>query len=374
MTHIRLLFAAAVGGLVVWSVPATAQESRPGPGGRPDPEQMFKKMDKNQDGKLTKDEIPEAMREGFGRLFERLGKEELTPEDLRGMRDRFGGGGRGQQGDPGQFFDRLDTNKDGTLTLDEVPERAKRMVKPLLERAGKDSVTREEFLKMSRQRGGEGGRPGAGSRPGGSESTEPGQRRRGFGGPGSGQRPGGFGPGGPGPDGPGGFRGPVFFQKLDADKNGKITKEELAKVVELFDQLDVNGDGTLDLRELFGAPMGQGGRPPMGQGRRPQASGDRPQRPEGSRPQRPEASRPDRASGDRPERPREDGGGRGRPSVEQIMQRFDSDSDGKLSKDEVPEKMKENFSRLDANEDGKIDAEELKQGFAKARERGREKL
>ena len=38
---------------------------------------------------------------------------------------------------------------------------------------------------------------------------------------------------------------------------------------------------------------------------------------------------------------------------------IDANGDGKLSKDEAPERMKENFDRIDSNNDGQLDQEEL---------------
>ncbi|HID24749.1 MAG TPA: EF-hand domain-containing protein, partial [Planctomycetaceae bacterium] len=58
--------------LGMWSVigwfagsPVLAQE------GRPRPEQIFDRLDKNDDGKITSDEVPEQRREMFGRLVEK---------------------------------------------------------------------------------------------------------------------------------------------------------------------------------------------------------------------------------------------------------------------------------------------------------------
>jgi hypothetical protein len=41
------------------------------------------------------------------------------------------------------------------------------------------------------------------------------------------------------------------------------------------------------------------------------------------------------------------------------MTQFDRDGDGKLSRDEAPEPMRDSFSQLDTNGDGFIDAAEL---------------
>jgi len=38
---------------------------------------------------------------------------------------------------------------------------------------------------------------------------------------------------------------------------------------------------------------------------------------------------------------------------------FDSDGDGKVSKQEAPERMQEGFDALDANQDGALDQDEI---------------
>jgi Ca2+-binding EF-hand superfamily protein len=45
--------------------------------------------------------------------------------------------------------------------------------------------------------------------------------------------------------------------------------------------------------------------------------------------------------------------------VKGLIKRLDRDGDGKLSKAEAPERMRENFSRIDRNNDGQIDEREL---------------
>lgn len=108
-------------------------------------------------------------------------------------------------------FDDLDTNRDGVLSRDELPGPP------------------------------EGDRPGRG--------------------------PGGFGPdgghGGPG-HGPGGQHGtPPSCDDLDADHDGVLTRDEVARDPFLsrdFDKLDVDHDGRLTREELPAPP--QGGKPP----------------------------------------------------------------------------------------------------------------
>ena len=43
-----------------------------------------------------------------------------------------------------------------------------------------------------------------------------------------------------------------------------------------------------------------------------------------------------------------------------LFMRFDTDGDGRISREEAPEQMKSRFARIDANGDGSIDADELR--------------
>ena len=330
-----------------------------GPGGqRPDPKESFKQFDKNNDGKLTKDELPEPLRNRIGQVFERLGKTELTEEEWVQAAGRFmgqAGGPGGQRPEPGALFKQLDANGDGKLTKDEMPAEMRERLAPLFERLGKTEITQDEFARgAERLRGLGEGRPGQspeGRRPEGDrgpESRRPngdrrtegerasegrglegdrgpegrrpeerrpegdrgpeGRRPEGDRGPDA-RRPEARGPEGRGPDGdrrPDGPRGPMIIRKLDKNDDGRLSKDELAKLVDLFDELDTNHDGQLDPFELIGGPMGppRGDAGPAGD-RRPQ--GDRAsegRRPEGDRgpdARRPEGERRDSA---RPERPR----------------------------------------------------------------------
>ena len=43
----------------------------------------------------------------------------------------------------------------------------------------------------------------------------------------------------------------------------------------------------------------------------------------------------------------------------------DEDGDGKLSKEETPERMRERFDQIDTNDDGQIDDSELKKAMGR---------
>lgn len=244
----------------------------PGRDGGGDPRQRFEMADRNKDGQLTLDEVPEPLRERMKPLFERLGKDSMSLEDFTRLTSRMGGpGGPGGGFDPGQMFGRMDTNSDGKVSRGEVPEPLRERFGRLFDAAGKDDLTQEEFGTQLRQLMSENRRPGPDGRP---EMMGP--------------------PGGPGmgPEG-GRGRGPVLFGMLDKNSDGQLTKEELASVVDKFTELDRNQDGHLQPSELFGGP------PPGMMAGGPGREG------------RPEGGRPD---GNRPENGRPPGGG-GRQSV-----------------------------------------------------------
>ena len=205
------------------------------------------------------------------------------------------GGGR----PPSPIIEALDTDHDGVISAEELKNATESLLKLDTNKDGR--LTEDEFRPQGGrpgQRGPGGGRPegdGPRDRPedrpgagpdGGGRGDGPGRRPEG-GGPGG---PGGRGPGGGGPGGPGGPRGQgggpgvnpdrmfTHAMEFDADKDGKLSPEELKKFIADFVQQHP-GPGD-EGRPGPGGPGGgvpRGG-PPNGGGR-PGEGGDRPERP-----------------------------------------------------------------------------------------------
>jgi Ca2+-binding EF-hand superfamily protein len=207
-----------------------------GPPDRPHPDEVFKMLDKDGDGKLSKEEFAEGHRLREERERNRRGgpdggrrrggpdgergpdgppRGERGPEgrgfdgpprggrgEGRGPEGRGPGGpggfggpgfdGPGFGGSPEQMFSRLDKNGDGKLTEDDAVAQAKERFAQMLERNDKDSdksISKEEFEAGARERRERFGRDGG---PGG-----PGER---------GRRGGGDRPQGPPPEDDGRFQ------------------------------------------------------------------------------------------------------------------------------------------------------------------------
>ncbi|MFV0444579.1 MAG: EF-hand domain-containing protein [Planctomycetaceae bacterium] len=177
------------------------------------------------------------------------------PEGGRG----FEGGRGGRGGFPNPIFDAIDTNKDGTISAQELDGAAAAL--KTLDKDGDGKITREEvrpqFGVFGRGEGGGSGREGGG--PPTPESFVNGMMER------------------------------------DANKDGKLSAEELGeRGARMLAANDTNGDKQLDREELMKAAASmmerfRGGRSGGG---RPDGEGGN--RPEGGRPQRPQAEGGDR--------------------------------------------------------------------------------
>jgi Ca2+-binding EF-hand superfamily protein len=303
---------------------------------------LFAKLDANKDGFVSPEEV-----EGDRKtLFERLLRTADKDGDKKLSREEFAAGLKepaqqrtplGQGGGPGRpsgnfapdprqleaLFERMDANKDGKITKDEVPENRREQFSQFLERIGADSINKEQlgrFAGMLQGRPGE-GRPGE-SRPG---EGRPGDPRPGEPRPGEGRL--------------------SLLVALDADGDGELSAGEIEAASKSLLKLDRNGDGKLT-RDEIGPPSG-----PLGM-----RLGEN----------RPSDGRPGEA------RPEGRGGFFARFNPAAIRD-ADTDGDGKLSKAEIekaelPPMFKQGFARLDANSDGFIDAEEMRGAFERFRE------
>ena len=161
--------------------------------------------------------------------------------------------------------------------------------------------------------------------------------------------------------------GPSPFDRLDADHDGKLSKDE---VLQQFAKVAADGDGSVTKEELMkslhassgqrpnAGPQAQGnppsrqleprggpgvGQPPFGRGpmgRGPMGGGPTPGGPWGSQ----------RAAME---------GRRGPPPAAALLAQFDKDKNGKLAKGELPEPLWDRLSKADANNDGELTQDEI---------------
>ena len=207
---------------------------------------------------------------------------------------------------PSRFFDTYDANGDGRVTPEEIAVDAE--IFRLLDRDGDGAITRTDLggpadyrPRSAPQEPRDGQRPGPGAEPG-------------------------AGPGGPGPADRGAER-QRRLMAMDADGDGKVTREEFKGPDELFGRLDANGDGAIDGTECAQAGrQGPGGQGPGGQGRGGPGAGPG------------------------------QGPGRGGRMLERLEQ-LDTDGDGRVSAEEYEGRIP--FERLDRNGDGFLDAQDF---------------
>ena len=293
LTITALLAATAIVSAQPPERPQGQQAQRP-QGGPAEFIERIKGFDQNNDGKITKDEMPERMQA----MIERLDTNKdgaIDNKELDAMKDRIAQGGQQQQGqrpqgqqgqrpqfNPADIIKRVkesDKNKDGKITKDEFPVQMQRMF-PRIDTNQDGVIDREELAVMEKRMAERGGQRPQGH-PGQRPDAQPGQRPQGQ----PGQRPDAQ---------PGQGRGlpplPVL-QALDTNQDGEISSDEIANAVKALKSLDKDGNGKLTMEELMpargqreGGQPGQGGRPDgfRPDGNRPPATGqgsDRPQRP-----------------------------------------------------------------------------------------------
>ena len=125
-------------------------------------------------------------------------------------------------------------------------------------------------------------------------------------------------------------KGGALFAALDRDGDGKLQQAEIDMAVAVLRRMDRDEDGVVSESEIAAPPQRRG------------TGGGRPEGEEGRR------------------RP-------GAPQLETI----DKDGDGKISKEEAPERMAGRFDQIDKNGDGFIDKAEFEALVEMIRKRGR---
>lgn len=193
---------------------------------RQNPDRIFKRLDANGDGKITLDEVPEERKERFKPLIARGDKNGDGALDRTELRDAFaappgapaGGPPERRGGDAKRLFSRLDKNGDGKLTADEAPEERRTFIERLIRRHDKDgdaALSLEEF---------------GDARPERPDQGPPGDENR--------RRP------------PQGFPPAGLFMALDADRDGRLSSDEIAAAADAIRKLDRNGDGAVTFDEI----------------------------------------------------------------------------------------------------------------------------
>lgn len=115
----RYLTAAGLGALLVLAGASTLAQPAGGrqqPQRQPGPEQKFKELDKNGDGKLSPDEFPHPM---IFKQIDTAGDGFITLEEFKAFAAQHQGQGPGV--DAEAKFKQFDKNVDGKLTPDEFP-------------------------------------------------------------------------------------------------------------------------------------------------------------------------------------------------------------------------------------------------------------
>jgi len=137
---------------------------------RRDPAQMIQRLDKDGNGSLSKAETPERMQQHFDKIDANndgtVTAQELTnafqnrPGQGQGKGQGQGAGQGGRQSDPAQMIQRVEKDGNGSLSKAETPERMQQRFDKI-DTNGDGSITAAELTSAFQNRKAKGG-PGKG--------------------------------------------------------------------------------------------------------------------------------------------------------------------------------------------------------------------
>ena len=114
---------------------------------KPDPKEIFKRLDKNEDNQLSLEEFAEGMKQLHEKMRQFGPKAGGRGPMMRPGHPPFGDMAKRMKERAEEMFEKADANKDGKVSLDEVPSERKEHFEKLLARADKDgdkALSKEE--------------------------------------------------------------------------------------------------------------------------------------------------------------------------------------------------------------------------------------
>lgn len=169
----------------------------------------FRDLDRNKDGKITRDEF-QGPEEFFNRL-DANGDGSLSEEEFQSARQRFQGPGGPRLGEA--LLTLLDANRDGKVSREEFAKIVE--VFTSLDRDSDGSLTGEELARL----------PSVAAALPRAEAPSA-------------------------PAAPGGINVNALFERYDANKDGKLSEEEMKLNARFFQMLDINRDGVVTREEV----------------------------------------------------------------------------------------------------------------------------